>query len=152
MLPPVYGIQEAICKVCLCFEIPDCLTGKRIIYSEIMLPFQITRFRDTTFSVDVYALTSPWSEDSLSWEFPWQNEGGDMDSLSVFRRYITLGDNDTHALDLTQLVRDWVYEDRVNHGFAIAINFPDRRGLRFNIDRLLPYIRNRLSLEVIISP
>ena len=123
-------------------------SNKRIVFAEVGLSFPIYQFRDTTFTFEVFAITSTWEEDSVAWNFPWQNPGGDIDTALAFRRYFTLGDNETPNLDLTWLVGKWTNRDLANNGFMIAVNFVDRRGIRFNIDRLLPRIRSSLLLTI----
>lgn len=133
------------------FDLPDSLNSKRIIYAEVWAPFPVENLRDTTLSFDLFSLATSWDENEVTWTFPWQNPGGDIDSLSVFRRYFAVGSADTLNLDLTEVTREWVAASRPNNGFLVATNFLNRRGLRFNLNPILPQIRSRLSLRIIFD-
>ena len=133
------------------FDLPDSLNSKRIIYAEVWAPFPLENLRDTTLSFDLFSLTASWDENEVNWIFPWQNPGGDIDSLSTFRRYFAVASADSLNLDLTELTREWVGGGRPNNGFLVATNFLNRRGLRFNLNPILPQIRSRLSLRIIFD-
>jgi hypothetical protein len=129
------------------FDLPESLSTSRILFSEACLPLPLIQFRDTTFSFGIFALARSWDENDVDWDFPWVNPGGDIYSLQVFCRFFTIGD-DSLVLDLTELTRSWLQEGHPNYGCLITTNFTHRRGLRFNIDNILPMIRSSLFLRI----
>jgi len=150
--PPIKDlVREHSLEILIRFEIPDSLASMRINYSEVSLPFQVSQFADTTLFMNIYGLTNSWDENNVSWYFPWYNQGGDMDSVSAFQRYITASRNEIQTIDATQIVKDWSYRYRANYGFAISLNFPDGSGFRNNIDQILPILRHTSSLEIKFS-
>jgi hypothetical protein len=129
------------------FDLPESLSTSRILFSEACLPLPLIQFSDTTFSFGIFALTASWGENEVDWNFPWVDPGGDIDSSESFCRFFTIGD-DSLVLDLTELTRNWLQEGRQNYGCLITTNFTHRRGLRFNIDNILPVIRSSLFLRI----
>jgi hypothetical protein len=130
------------------FCFPDSLLGKRILYAELWLPFSLVSLTDSTLRFDVFTVSTTWDENTVTWNYPWQIPGGDIDSLSCSSRYFTLGTNDTLNLDLTSVVRGWVSLGRRNDGFLVTVNCLDRQGLRYNLSPLLPFMRSSLSLKI----
>jgi len=130
------------------FDIPDSLSDYRITYAEAILPFHITQYRDTSFSTELYAITTAWDDDSVSWDFPWMNPGGDMNSSLVFSRFFTMGQIEMINFNLTSIVGEWVNNSIPNNGFMIIVYYPDSRAFRFNVAPLLPYIRSNMYLIV----
>jgi hypothetical protein len=130
------------------FEIPDSLSDYRITYAEASVPFNMMQNRDTSFSAEVFSITTAWDEDSVTWEFPWINPGGDIDSSLVFSRFFTMGQLERINFDLTNVVNEWLDSSITNNGFIVMVYYPDYRAFRFNIDPLLPYIRSHLYLLI----
>ena len=130
------------------FDFPDSLFGKRILFAELWLPFSLVSLNDTTLRYEVFSISTAWDENNVAWDYPWQNPGGDIDSLSCSSRYFTIGSNDALNLDLTSVVREWLNLGRPNEGFLVTVNFLNLRGLRYNLNPLIPVIRSRLGLRL----
>jgi len=149
--PPNDRIADHGVRLLVQFNLPDSLADKRLIYAELSTPMQLPQFRDTIFSIDVFPIETPWDEDHITWLFPWQNPGGDIDTLNAFKRFFTIGSSDSLNLDLTELTRGWVHEGLPNCGCAIIFYHINQRAPRFNIDNLLPTLRSYLRLRIVFD-
>jgi hypothetical protein len=72
----------------------------------------------------IYRLTSPWSEESVTWNSPWSTPGGNFD---VSQAYASFYPNQTSCMleiDLTELVQEWV-DGTPNYGFLLYSTGPN---------------------------
>jgi hypothetical protein len=146
--PPSDQNIEHSARLLLQFQLPDSLSNKRIIFAEAWMQIPIPQFRDTTFSFDFIPIIRSWEENNTSWNYPWQTPGGDIDSVSAFHRYFTIGSSDSINIDLTEISREWLSGNRPNNGVLVTVNFMNRRGLRLNISNRLQMIKERLFLRI----
>lgn len=135
-------------KIALFFTVPESLSEKQISYSEVQMNFPVNRYLDSTFIYDIFPIISPWVSDSISWEYPWANPGGDFDSTEYSSRYYTIDNNFRINFDITNLTCQWAAGLRSNYGFFISVHFLNHIGFRFNINRFIPYMRENLSLII----
>jgi len=135
------------------FNIPNDFNEHRINYSEIVISLPTPYLIDTSFVLEVFSTTSPWSEDNLGWDYPWDNLGGDIDSISTFRRFFIVNDIISEInFDITALTIDWINEIKENNGVLIVIKFLNGEALNLNINRYIHYIRSNLYLKVNFTP
>jgi hypothetical protein len=67
----------------------------------------------------LYRVTAPWSENTVTWNYPWVQPGGDFDSTISFENFHPDQTNCMIALDLTDLVQLWVNGTYPNSGFLL---------------------------------
>jgi len=95
------------------FTLPDEVSGKEIIYSEIYLPLAIqNRDSEQHYEFILFPLTSPWSENEISYD----NSEAITDSLSVGAYTVTLESTNNFHIDITSFVLELSAGTRTNHG------------------------------------
>ncbi len=95
------------------FTLPDEITGKEIIYSEIYIPL-VMQNRDAGLHYEfiLFPFTSTWSEN----EIDYQNSEAITESLSVGAYTVTLESTNNFHIDITSFVLELSAGTRTNHG------------------------------------
>ncbi len=94
------------------------ITGARLyLYETRQIPGQ------TTY---IYRVSTSWSEETVTWNNPWTNRGGDFDNSVAFASFLPNHANCMVALDLTDLVQRWVNGKYPNYGVLLYSTGPNR--------------------------
>lgn len=114
------------------FILPPAVTNKNIVdaYLRFFVYNQVNY--QTNQSLDLYRITRPWRENEATWNRAtsteaWQIPGGDYDTNIVGQILQPAGqtnwDNTFYpAVDVTQLVQQWVCGTATNNGFLLVNN------------------------------
>ena len=78
---------------------------------------------DTTYiSLEIYPISLAWSSETVSWNFPWDNPGGDFDDVNYAVYTISIPQVQNIQVDLTDLCMRWADGRLPYYGFLIAIS------------------------------
>jgi len=95
------------------FTLPDEITGKEIIYSEICIPLAMqNRDAGLHYEFILFPLTSNWSENEIDYE----NSEAISDSLSVGAYTVTLESTNEFHIDISSFVSSLCAGERINYG------------------------------------
>jgi hypothetical protein len=72
----------------------------------------------------LFRLTSPWSEDSVTWSAPWIAAGGDFDDSHAYASFIPNQSSCMREIDITGLVQEWV-DGLPNYGLLLNSTGPN---------------------------
>jgi hypothetical protein len=81
--------------------------------------------RDTPLCrLEIYPLSTDWQHDSVTWQTPWDQPGGDIDSCARMTNWVSAGEVDTSFmwLDVTRIVTSWRDGSRANCGILVKIS------------------------------
>jgi hypothetical protein len=123
-------------RVLLAFDFPERLFNVDIDYAEIVLP---PTSLETEFAMEVYSLITSW-QPGVTWNLPWNNEGGDYD-IRHYHRFIVypaLNSSSEIFLNVTELLRQ-IQRGVANYGFIIKA--PDYEGEGFE-PTVLPFFQS----------
>ncbi|UCD97394.1 MAG: DNRLRE domain-containing protein [Chloroflexota bacterium] len=97
------------------FNLSSIPPGSKVTKATLYLFERDRRLEQVTL---LYKITSPWDEDSATWNFPWLNPGGDFNSSHPYASFPPIQSNCILAIDLTVLVQEWVNGVH-NYGFLL---------------------------------
>ncbi len=72
----------------------------------------------------IYKVTTLWNENSVTWNYPWLNPGGDFDNLHAYANFPPVQSNCMLTIDLTDLVQEWI-NGSPNYGFLLYSTGPN---------------------------
>jgi hypothetical protein len=72
----------------------------------------------------IYKVTSDWTENSVTWNSPWLNPGGDFDNSNAYASFLPNQTNCMLVINLTDLVQEWV-AGAPNYGFMLYSTGPN---------------------------
>lgn len=150
IVPPYEDMPHYSSRIAIYFTLPEQVSDREIIYAELFIPLDLGGVEilgDSLLDMEAYDITSEWSEDNVSWDSPWSEPGGDIDSLSSYAYTITLQQSEDIHMDIRRFVRSIVDGDVVNHGLMLIPLKYDQPAFHFhrNIDS---YIRNSTQVRI----
>jgi hypothetical protein len=66
----------------------------------------------------IFKVTSAWNENSVTWNSPWLNPGGDFDNSQAYASFLPNQSSCMLTIDLMDLVQEWV-NGTPNYGFML---------------------------------
>lgn len=72
----------------------------------------------------IYKVTTPWNENSVTWNYPWLIPGGDFDNSHAYASFPPIQSNCMLTIDLTSLVQEWI-NGSPNYGFLLYSTGPN---------------------------
>jgi hypothetical protein len=87
------------------FDISTIPTGSTVTKATLYLYEEDKKLDQTTF---LYRITSPWTESSVTWNYPWSNPGGDFDASHAYASFYPNQSSCMLEIDLTSLVQEWI--------------------------------------------
>ncbi len=150
IVPPYEDMPGYSSRIAIHFTLPEQVSDQEIIYAELFIPLDLRGVEilgDSLLDMEAYDITSDWSEENVSWDSPWSEPGGDIDSLSSYAYTITLQQSEDVHMDIRSFVRSVVKGDIVNHGLMLIPLKYDQPAFHFhqNIDS---YIRNSTQVRL----
>jgi hypothetical protein len=80
--------------------------------------------------LELYGVEESWAGRSPTWNWPWNEPGGDLDDWSGAEAFVARDRNGGPVrFDVTEIVRQLVSEDTWTEGFLLVARAPGREGL-----------------------
>jgi len=129
------------------FTLPNEISGKEIIYSEIYVPVAIqNRDPGLHYEFILFPLTSNWSENEIDYE----NSQAITDSLSLGAYTVTLESSNEFHIDITSFVSELASGERTNYGLIGQADLLGDANIRLPED-LGQAIVNNAEVRIIIK-
>jgi hypothetical protein len=94
-------------------------TNRVVMVAQLRSPVNIVNAPNHSILVRANPVAVDWNANSVTWNSPWTNAGGDLlEDLSVLGRLST-GDNQRMKLDVTRIIKRMVSGNIVNHGLML---------------------------------
>ena len=107
--------------------------------------------RNGTIIINTYRVTTDWSQVYVNWNNPWENPGGDFDTLSACLFRFDMTNDSTFTVDITPIVHHYFLNPVENYGILI-IPFDEfripQRSFRNNGFAFLQSLRLTVKLKL----
>jgi hypothetical protein len=77
----------------------------------------------------VYPITTEWSAETVTWNNPWTNPGGDFDDVNYAEYAVSIPGKQNIQVDLTDLCMRWADGRLPYHGFLISVSESSLAGI-----------------------
>ena len=138
-------------RIAIHFALPEALDGAEILYAEIFMPIDLSNIHaagDLTLEIMARDITTEWTEEDADWSSPWDETGGDLDSLSFYSYTFTLADADEIHMDITEYVKSIAAPDAYNFGLMLMPVKHDQNV--FHLPRyIVSLIKNSAQIKII---
>lgn len=144
LIPDQEDWNEYSSRIAIHFTLPEEVAGKEIIYTELFIPLSFADaviVGDSVLEIQAFNIATDWTEENASWDYPWTEPGGDIDSLSSYSFAIKMKVSEDVHLDVSRFVRSVVEDGQFNYGLMLIPLKYDQPVFHFysNIDS---WIRN----------
>jgi hypothetical protein len=103
------------------FDVSSIPPGSTVTNATLYLYEKDKKLGQTTY---LYRLTSPWSEDTVTWSTPWSAAGGDFDASQAYASFLPNQSSCMLEIDLKVLVQEWV-DGTPNYGILLYSTGPN---------------------------
>jgi len=138
-------------RVAIHFSLPEALTGVEVLYAEIFMPIDLSNTNavgDLSLEITAQNITTEWTEGDADWSGPWDEAGGDLDSLSFYSYTFSLADADEIHMDITEYVKSIAAPDADNFGLMLTPFKHDQNVFRLPRN-IVSLFRNSAQVKII---
>jgi hypothetical protein len=108
-------------RIAIHFNIPDSLEGKKVIYAELLIPLNFSNIDivgERILELQAHNITSEW-DGNAGWNAPWENAGGDIDTLSFYTYTLKMEGETSVYMDVTHFVKPIIESNTDNFGLML---------------------------------
>jgi hypothetical protein len=118
LTPPQRDGETESNKIALHFDVPDSLSGKHIVYAEIITDLDFSNVdsdENTSIELQAYTIGSSWTAE----EADWNNLADDIDTLNYYTYTFDISSDSKVFMDVTGFIKDIVHRNRDNLGLML---------------------------------
>jgi hypothetical protein len=133
LTPPQQDRESQSDRIALRFDIPDSLSGKHIVYAEIVSDLNFGNIEydgDMNIELQAYNIGSNWDSETASW----YGLADDIDSLNFYSYTFKIDGDSKIFLDVTRYVKGVAIGNHNNFGLMLIPRKLDRMVYQFDQD------------------
>ena len=118
LTPPQRDGESESNRIALHFDIPDSLSGKHIVYAEIIADLDFSNVdnnENTSIELQAYNIGSNWDTDGADWN----NLADDIDTLNYYTYTFDISNESKVFMDVTGFIKDIIQGKRDNFGLML---------------------------------
>jgi hypothetical protein len=147
LTPPQRDSETESNRIALHFSVPDSLSGKHIVYAEIIADLDFSNVdndKNTSIELQAYTIGSSWTAE----EADWNSLADNIDTLNYYTYTFNISNESKVFMDVTGFIKGISHEDRDNFGLMLIPHKLDQWA--YQIDRsIVSQIEANAQLRIV---
>jgi hypothetical protein len=103
------------------FDVSEIDEDRRIDFAQLLFKGHLDceNLATEVARIEAFPVLTEWQPGSVSWDTPWESDGGDFDTSRRKSNWIAVGDSAAMWLDVTEILRGWRDEIIPNEGIIV---------------------------------